>query len=268
MKPGVILDYDVASNVTRSHAILRIKRRLEHDGVPRIQRSLIVGLTGAAGLLQLGVTHMALRYPLALLLAYGVFLVLLWLWLRAQAEDYVDIPDLSGPVPNGSGSSAPSFEGSGGNFGGGGASGSFDAPASFAPVESDASPLAEAASAVGDGADDLAIPLFAVAFALGLALASFYVIYVAPILFAELLVDGALSYALYRRIRTADSPHWLESAVRGTARPYLLTGVLVSISGAAMTAYAPGAHSIGAVIDRASRTRCVQARYVMQPVHR
>lgn len=67
-------------HLTRSHAILRLRRRLEHDSFPRVQMSMIVGLTGAAGLLfsfvllQLGVTSMALRYPLALLLAYGVFL--------------------------------------------------------------------------------------------------------------------------------------------------------------------------------------------------
>lgn len=247
-------------HLTRSHAILHLKRRLEHDGFPRVQMSLIVGLTGVAGLLfsfillQLGVTSMALRYPLALLLAYGAFLVLLWLWLRTKADDYVDVPDFSGLVPSGPNGSAPSFEG-GGHFGGGGASGSFDGPASFAPVDSDASPLSEAASALGDGADELAIPLFVMAMVLGLALASLYVVYTAPILFAELLVDGTLSWALYRRIQAADSPHWLESAVRRTALPFLLTGVFLAVSGAAMAAYAPGAHSIGEVIDASHRTQ-------------
>ena len=112
----------------------------------------------------------------------------------------------------------------------------------------------KATSAVGD-ADELAIPLLAIAFALGLALASLYVVYAAPMLFAELLVDGALSYALYRRIKAADSPHWLESAVRRTALPFVLTGVFVSITGAAMAAYAPGAHSIGQVMQHQSNNR-------------
>ena len=74
-------------------------------------------------------------------------------------------------------------------------------------------------------------------------------------LFAELLVDGALSYALYRRIKAADSPHWLESAVRRTALPFVLTGVFVSATGAAMAAYAPGAHSIGQVMQHQSNSR-------------
>lgn len=63
--------------------------------------------------------------------------------------------------------------------------------------------------------------------------------------FAELLVDGALSYALYRRIKATDSPHWIESAVRRTVLPLVLTGVFVTATGAAMAAYAPGAHTIG-----------------------
>lgn len=248
-------------HLTRSHAILRIKRRLEQDAFPRIQMSLIVGLTGAAGLLfsfimlELGVSSMALRYPLALLMAYGVFLVLLWLWLRTKADDYVDIPDLSGLIPSGSSESTALFQGGGGNFGGGGASGSFDGPAAFAPLDSNsASPLAEATSAVGD-ADELAIPLIVILFALGLALASLYVVYAAPMLFAELLVDGALSYALYRRIKAADSPHWIQSAVRRTALPFMLTGVFVSATGAAMAAYAPGAQSISQVIHHTQTQR-------------
>jgi len=101
---------------------------------------------------------------------------------------------------------------------------------------------------VGD-ADELAIPLLVIVFAAGLALASLYVVYVAPMLFAELLVDGALSYALYRRIKATDSPHWVESAVRRTALPFVLTAVFVSATGAAMAAYAPGAHSIGQVVQ-------------------
>ena len=49
---------------------------LEHDSFPRVRMSLIVGLTGAAGLLfsfvllQLGVTSMALRCALTLLMAW------------------------------------------------------------------------------------------------------------------------------------------------------------------------------------------------------
>jgi hypothetical protein len=53
-------------HLTRSHAILRLKRRLEQDSLPRIQMSLIVGRTGAAGLLfsfiMLGIKGARLEY--------------------------------------------------------------------------------------------------------------------------------------------------------------------------------------------------------------
>jgi hypothetical protein len=101
-------------------------------------------------------------------------------------------------------------------------------------------------------ADELAIPLLAVFLAVGLALASFYVIYIAPALLAEVLVDGALSYALYRYIRGDDPAHWLATAVRRTILPFLATAVFLAIVGATMSAYAPGARSIGEVVHRAS----------------
>lgn len=243
---------------TRSQAVLRVRRRLERDSYPRLQMSLIVGLTGASGLLfsflmlHAGVTSMTLRYPLALLLAYGFFLFLLWLWLRASEDDY---PDLTGfadmiPGPGWDGVRIP-FQAGGGNFGGGGASGSFDGSALSGNAEPDiGTPLGEAAGAVGD-ADELAVPLVAAVLAIGIALASLYVVYLAPVLFAELLVDGVLSYALYRKIKGAEPPHWLASAVRRTAVPFLLTGVFIAIVGASLSAYAPEAHSIGQALQQA-----------------
>jgi hypothetical protein len=78
-----------------------------------------------------------------------------------------------------------------------------------------------------------------------LALASLYVIYLAPTLFAELLFDGVLSYTLYRRLRKADSTHWLVTAISRTALPFAATAFFLMVIGAAMTSHAPGARSIG-----------------------
>jgi hypothetical protein len=222
---------------------------------------LLVGLTGGFGLLasfgmlQFGLESMAVRYPLALAAAYGFFILLLWLWLRTRAEDYTDIPDPSGLVPSPGGeSTSPTFEsGGGGDFSGGGASGSFDVQSLAA---SDASPepsslIKEAAGGL-DGADELAIPLAVIVLAVGLALASLYVVYIAPVLFAELLVDGALTYALVRHLRQDDRPLWFETAVRRTVWPFAITAVFLVIVGAAMSAYAPTAKSIGQVIEHAA----------------
>ncbi len=219
---------------------------------------LLVALTGGFGLLssfsllQAGLDSMAIRYPLALALSYGFFLFLLWLWLRTNAADYVDIPDPTGLVRSGRATDAPAefVSGGGGDFAGGGASASFEAPAIELgeAVATPAKVAGKAVGAVGD-ADELAIPLIVVILAVGLAIASLYVVYIAPVLFAELLVDGALSYALFRHLRSEDRPHWVASALRHTLVPFMVTGVLLAAVGAGMSVYAPGAKSVGQVVE-------------------
>ncbi|WP_372659005.1 hypothetical protein [Hydrogenophaga sp.] len=249
----------------RSQAIQRARRKLEAESYPRLQMTLIAALTGAFGLLssfvmlRQGVESMALRYPLAVGLAYAMFLFLVWLWLRTNREDYADVPDLSPSSGSGSGGSGevgmPIRSGGRGDFGGGGASAQFDragSPVADSPGLS--SDLGDAAGAIAE-ADELAIPLLAVVLAVGLAVASLYIIYIAPALLAELLVDGALSYALYRYVRGDDPEHWLVTAVRRTALPFVFTAIFVAVAGAGMSAYAPGARSIGEVVRVASSSK-------------
>jgi len=228
--------------------------------------SLLVLLTGGSGLLasyvllQAGVTAMWLRYPLALCAAYLVFFVLLWLWLRTKAEDYGDVLT----PPSGSFSSsggdqwvgpAKLASGQGGDFSGGGASASFDSAAPFnpssAPTADTSSSLDDGFPAVGD-ADEAAIPLLVILVVVGLALSSLYIVYSAPVLFAELLLDGALSATLYRRLKGLERTHWVETALRRTALPFLLTAVFLTISGWALGSYAPHAQSIGEVVRHAN----------------
>lgn len=250
--------------VLRSLAVARVKQRLLSTSFPRAQMALIVLLTGGFGflssvaLLRLGVDSMALRYPLALGLAYVFFLFLIWLWLRTNASDYIDIPDVYGLEPS-QGSTGPLAEltsGGGGDFGGGGASASFDGP-SFNMGGTDDLSLGSAREALGSvaEADELAIPLLAIVFAVGLAVASLYIVYIAPLLFAEILVDAALSYALFRYLRGQDPEHWLASTFRRTAVPFAVTALFLCVTGAAMSAYAPGAKSIGQVVKHASTVR-------------
>lgn len=247
--------------LTRSLAIVRLQRQLEQDTYPRLQMGLIVALTGAAGwllsvlLLALGMDQMALRYPAALAGGYLVFLGLLWLWLRTQAQDYnllPDVVDLALPRSGNCGAGeAPLPSGGGGDFAGGGASGHFDASTALPADEPGVlSSVGDAVGSVGD-ADELAIPLLAIALAIGLAFASLYVVYLAPALFAELLFDGVLSYTLYRRLRHADSSHWLSTAFRRTVLPFALTALFVALVGAGLAAYAPGAQTLGQALHAA-----------------
>ena len=251
----------------RRDVILQLMRKLEWDGFPRLQMLLLVLLTGAAGmvasylLLRSGVDSMPVRYPVSVGCAYLVFLTLLWLWLRTKASDYIDAPvDL--PLPSrGAGHGAgdgDGFAGGGGQFGGGGASGKFDFSE---PLPSPSLPGMNlkgdtAGEAVGDalgGADEGAVPLvIALLMALVTAavlFAALYIVYMAPALFAELLVDGVLSASLYRRLRGLETRHWLESAVRRTVLPFAVTALALGGVGYAFQSYAPEADSLGEVLQ-------------------
>jgi len=258
----------------RHREVARLRARLERDGYPRLQMFLLVSLTGAAGflssyaLLHLGLTEIWLRYLAAFGFAYLAFMGLLWLWLRTRADDYAEIPDVSGLVPSGrsGGHDCADFSGGGGSGGGGGASGTFDGPGDGpglgAPVDaggtdSVSSVVDSAGEALGEGlsgADELAIPVALILAVGALLLSSLWIVYSAPVLFAELLLDGMLAASLYHRLRGLETQHWLETAVRRTWVPFLLTALIVSAAGWGMKLYAPQAHSVGEVIAFAKQS--------------
>ena len=146
----------------RKRAVERVRRQLLRGGWPRLFMSFLLVLTGGAGflvstaLLHLGIEMMAVRYPLAVLSAYTVFLLLLRLWLALQRRTWEQVDahlDLSGLEVNPFTSSVspgdvPAF-GGGGDFGGGGGGGSWEgspspvgsslAGGSSSPIESSAS---------------------------------------------------------------------------------------------------------------------------------
>lgn len=220
---------------------------------------LLVTLTGASGfvasyiLLHAGLVEMWLRYLASFGVAYLMFLFLLWLWLRTRAEDYTDFPDISGTPSPGSGGSGTCYSGKGGDFGGGGASSTFDAPSESISVVGDSgSPVGDALGTVAE-AEEFAIPLVILILLGAMLFSSLFMIYSAPVLFAELLVDGVLSASLYRRLRGLETRHWLETALRRTALPFVLTAAIFSASGWGMALYAPEAHSIGDVISHSKQ---------------
>ena len=71
---------------------------------------IILGLTGVAAfltsavLLRIGMTPMVVRYPVAIAAAYGVFIMLigLWLWMQRQEPDMDDLTEgvLDGALRN------------------------------------------------------------------------------------------------------------------------------------------------------------------------
>ncbi|MDM5176327.1 hypothetical protein PO883_03865 [Massilia sp. DJPM01] len=239
----------------REREIARLRGKLERDSYPRLQMLLLVTLTGAGGflasflLLLAGLQSMWLRYPASIAVAYLVFLLLLWVWLRMRGGDIGD-GGLSDLLPSGRGSDL-SYSGEGGSFDGGGASANFDAPGDGIMPDIADSGADAALDAVGS-AEELLIPLAllaAICAALGAALfMMFSLVSSAPLLFAELLVDGLLSASLYRRLRGLDRAHWIEPAIRRTGWAFLAAALTMAVAGAGLALYAPGAHTMGDVI--------------------
>jgi hypothetical protein len=194
---------------------------------------------------------MGMRYPLALLAAYGVFLALLWLWLRTR-RDPSDMADL--PLPNGGGGGSavsecdiPALHPGGGSFGGGGASAEFDSGDIVEGAVNAKAEIAKGAaesvvSVAGEGCGVVVLVFLGVA-AIGAVL--FWVLSMAPVFLAEIVLDGVLIAALYKRIRQADGAYWLHAAVRRTWVPFLVTAFMVGIVGTWLRWYAPEAETLG-----------------------
>src|SRR5690606_31782973 len=122
--------------------------------------------------------------------------------------------------------------GGGGDFAGAGAGGDLDAPNVPMPVvafSSAGSPPSSGGLGISDAASDLSIgdvelddglALLVVALVAVLVLgALIYVIFIAPTLFAELLIDSAVVGGLYKHVGSAERTYWLKTALRKTAIP-------------------------------------------------
>ncbi|HEX8564627.1 MAG TPA: hypothetical protein VF648_03090 [Pyrinomonadaceae bacterium] len=220
--------------------------------LPRFQMSLILLLTGFVGflssflLLHSGISQMWLRYPLAILSAYIAFLLLLRLWLAVQRyQGNFDLP-IDGSFSGTSSTSGDFSFGGGGDFAGGGAGGSWGNSVSTSHSDSGGSPIFDGISFDFD-LEELGLLILAIVALLGGIVASLYVVYIAPVLLAEILVDGFLLRGLYKRAEHIERMHWLKTAVRKTLLPALLCVLFFGIAGGALQAIAPEAKSIGEV---------------------
>ncbi|HEY8559808.1 MAG TPA: hypothetical protein VIL74_05350 [Pyrinomonadaceae bacterium] len=223
--------------------------------MPRFQMTVILFLTGMIGflasflLLRAGVGGMWIRYPLAILGAYSAFLLLLRLWLAMHRSWSAPDVQVDFPVGDGAGGSPGVDFYSGGDFGGGGAGGSWGDPVSHDSVSySDGgSPILDNLPSVDLDLEELGLLIVAIAALIGGIAASLYVVYIAPVLLAEILVDGLLLGGLYRRVGRIERKHWLQTSVRKTLVPAILCAVFFGVAGGVLQRIAPEAESIGGV---------------------
>lgn len=222
----------------RERKIESLKRRLMRKSRPRLHASIILSLTGLAGflasflLLRLGVSAMWLRYPVAILIAYCVFLLLLRLWLSLSRprnwEFDVDIVETTLEVVD-----------------------STEVIDSTVMSTKSVSTFTSAKSSGSTGfsfdfdLDDAWVLIVVIAALAVAASAALYIVYIAPVLLAEIMLDGVLMAALYKRVKRIEHRHWLRTALLRTWWLAMLVVVIFAIAGFAMQKAAPEARSIG-----------------------
>jgi hypothetical protein len=232
---------------------------------------LLWGISHA--LMLTGIDSMALRHGVALLIAYVMYLGLLWVWCRwliSRDEGSLDVGDLGFDLPcagsNDTGAvDAPVFRsGGGGDFGGGGASGSFDAAervgeAATAVGNSGSSPVGEVASPAAEaigGADEGAVVLVPVALAIGVAVALAAVLGFAVFgLFGvEVLMGVAVEIAFASAggalALKAQREGWLGHAVRRTLGPMAIVTAITVLTGLAIGHWLPEAKTLPQAMER------------------
>lgn len=258
----------------RDRAIETLRASLVRRVSPRRHMLGLVTVTGGTGfiasylLLHAGMRSMTVRYPLATGIAYAVFLGLVWVWLRRyrlathisreRDRTRVDLDIAELPFDQFFSSASPvthfdGFGGGGGFDGGGGGSDWTDVPTSFNSVTA-ASHAGAGGSGAGGGGWDLdldegalwLVPIAIIAAVVLCVVA--YLLYLAPTLFAELLLDAGLATGLYRTLLRAEPRSWLATAVRSTAIPACFVAALLALAGAIMQGVYPDAASVGTVV--------------------
>ena len=248
---------------SRDALVSEIRDRLSRTDHPRLTMSIILAFAGGAAFLTsfatlaLGLDAMAPRYALASIAGYLAFVGLIRGWIairRGEWQPDVDLPnpfDVVDPVDASSAGARAAF--AGGQSGGGGG-GTAWTPEPLEKVTSvpDAS---SAASEVGKGSDfsiDLDDGFIFIVIAIVAALCGLlcigYVVYIAPMLLAEVALDAALVSAAYRRLRKEDVEHWSGTVLRRTLVPATILVVFMFVAGFAAQQYAPDARSIGGVV--------------------
>lgn len=244
----------------KGSALAGFKERIQRGYFVRFHMSLILvgtitsGILASKLLLLAGFHSMAWRYPIAVLLSYGVFLGLVRVWIGyvrsgASPGGGADaLVDLGEAAIDGAGDKLPTFRGGGGRSGGGGASDhwtSGHAPA--AHLASQPSSSSSGGSGIGDfslgdidGDGWILIVLFIVLI-LAILGSGFYLIYIAPEVLSEAAFQLVLASSLSKVSREMDATAWMGSVLKRTWLPMILVFGLTTAFGYYATQFCPQA---------------------------
>ncbi len=245
-KAGAALDDDdfaidaAGRPVTRG----RLKDFIARRYSTRVHMSLILSACGLTGMisswtmLHMGVHSMLVRYPVAIVLAYGTFLLGVWIWLRAtNLGGMRDGPSASRKLKDG------------GGLDGGGANAAWAEGQPTAAVV--AGPPSQSASASSRGGsrssssfgldidgDGLVLLLLAALLVLVIFLCSGYLIWTAPDVLTEAAFGAALTGTLSRPSAAHAADGWIAGVLRKTWWPFALVMVAsLAFAGWSVTHY-------------------------------
>jgi hypothetical protein len=203
-------------------------RYMEKKGWPRVMLSLVILVTGLAGfllsfaLLRLGLESMGVRYPLAVLGAYAIFLGLMRLWVEHERHHLdPNDADLQAELANSITEPPPRV------------------------IDAQRGSWLDSLDLLNLSDDILSLAFWLFAAVVGLLILLITIIGAAPILIAEVLVDALLVGLLYQRLRIPATEHWLGGAIRKTWTHLLLFILLLTFIGFTLDVMAPGSNTIG-----------------------
>jgi len=244
-----------------------LRERIERLHYVRLHCALILvacfgaGLVATKALLMLGVHSMWIRYAIALVIAYLVFLGGVRLWLRYAGYDGeparrdgggYDGPDpFSGTWDGPGGSRVDVLRGGGGRSGGGGASARFDGGSASEGSVSLLGSSSRGSSSGGGGGFDLGdgvVLLLLIAVAVAVSGAVIYLVWAAPTILADAAFAALLSAGLVRSTRRMASGGWVTSVVGNTWIAFTVVALLAIVFALAAQHVYPDARSIVDVV--------------------
>ena len=222
----------------RDRLVERIRQHIEQQSYPRFEAFVLVSLAGMCGfivsfaLLSAGMTSMPIRYAISGLSGYVAFLALLGVYIawkrRLDADiDVADAPDVVRHVD-------PSLPSS-------------DRGASDSWSASDTS-----SGSWLDGFDDLGWIVLALVAAVAGLIAVASIVWAAPTLLAEVLVDALIVSSVSRHLADSERRDWTTMAIRRTWIPAAIVIIALVVGGWALQQAAPEATSIGPALKSLS----------------
>lgn len=202
----------------------------------------VVGMFASGFLARAGVDSLALRYPLAVLVAYVAFFgtVRLWIsWVHEEAPPSLREPALAATLLTASAMAqrGPSRPGA-----------TVERVADAVDVALDGADGADAGfdlvGGAASGADEGAVVVLGVLLLVAAFAAGAWLVWEAPAILAEAAFGAVLAGALRRARRHAHGPHWAWSVFKRTAVAFALVAFFASLAGFGAQEVCPQARNL------------------------